>query len=78
MYMELRKREFNMTEHMQDYLSLIQEMISVKTQNLNKLRWTRSIGKQQLREQIAILEEKKIEVESLIKSGPKTYGEKTQ
>ncbi|GAA5099138.1 hypothetical protein GCM10023338_12310 [Wohlfahrtiimonas larvae] len=67
-----------MTEHMQDYLALLKEMISVKTQNLNKLRWTRSIGKQQLREQIAILEEKKIEVESFIKSGPKNHGEKTQ
>ncbi|MGL4675878.1 MAG: hypothetical protein ACRCXK_13565 [Wohlfahrtiimonas sp.] len=68
-----------MTEHMQDYLSLIKEMIDVKKQELTRLGLLhRSVGKQQLREQIAILEEKKIEVESLIKSGPKTYGEETQ
>lgn len=65
-----------MADHMQDYLSLIQEMINVKKQELTRLRLLhRSIGKQLL-EQIAILEEKKIEVESLIKS--KKYGKETE
>lgn len=72
-----------MTEHMQDYLALIQEMIIVKYQDIEELRCShfyvrKEEKRQQLREQIAILEEKKIEVESLIKSGPKTYGEETQ
>lgn len=67
---------------MQDYLSLIQEMIAVKKKLLeSSMLFNRISGRHeraQLKEQIAILEEKKIEVESLIKSGPKTYGEETQ
>ncbi len=71
-----------MTEHMQDYLALIREMIVIKNEqcwdSYYKNRDSGLNHRQQLREQIAILEEKKIEVESFIKSGPKTYGEKTQ
>lgn len=58
-----------MTEHLKDHISLIQEMINLKSNMLKSpMNWMRKQVQKQLRDEVSILEEKKVEVESFIKS----------